>query len=58
MIDRQGDKIIWECDSCSETFEWPDRNGFQEGWSEARRLGWRARKIGNDWVHACPACEV
>lgn len=58
MIDRQGGKIIWECDSCPETFEWEDRNGFSEGWTVAKSDGWKTKKIGNEWVHGCPKCGV
>ncbi len=57
-IDRQGGKIIWECDSCDETFEWEDRDSFSEGWAAAKRDGWKTQKIGNEWVHGCPQCGV
>jgi hypothetical protein len=54
MIDRQGGKIVWECDSCDSTFEWDDEDEFAKGWEAAKSHGWRTRKIGNEWVHACP----
>lgn len=58
MIDRQGGKIVWECDSCDATFEWDDPDDFQGGWNSAKRDGWRAKKIGDEWVHGCPRCGV
>lgn len=54
MIDHQGGKIIWECDSCDKTFEWDDSDDFQGGWSAAKEEGWRTKKIGDEWVHGCP----
>lgn len=56
-IDRQHNTLIFSCDRCEETFE-PDTNDFVDAWAEARGKGWKARKVGNAWVHACPDCEV
>ena len=58
MIDRQGHKILIECDTCSEVFEGEEDAEFAEVWAEAKRDGWRSRKIGNDWVHGCGKCHV
>ena len=58
MIDRQGDKIVWECDSCPETFESEQGEEFNVAWSRAKREGWRTKKIGDEWVHGCPGCGV
>lgn len=55
MIDRQHGKLIFECDSCPETFE-PETRDFDEAWSAAKAEGWTARKLGKDWLHGCPAC--
>lgn len=57
MIDRQYGKLIFECDSCSETFE-ADTDGFAEAWAEAKRDGWKTRKIANEWLHGCQKCGV
>ena len=44
MIDRQGGKIVWECDSCDSTFEWDDEDEFAKGWEAARAMaGARAK---------------
>lgn len=55
MIDWQHDKLIFVCDSCDETFE-ADTDDFAEALAEAKREGWRSRKIDNEWLHGCPTC--
>lgn len=57
MIDRQYDQIVFECDCCEETWE-SDTLEFNPAWVEARRQGWKAKKIGSDWLHACPECKL
>lgn len=57
MIDRQHGKLIFECDSCPETFA-ADTDDFTEAWAEAKREGWRTRKIADEWLHGCPKCGV
>ncbi len=56
MIDRQGGKILIECDSCSDVFD-AGTAEWVEVWDEARRDGWTAEKIGNDWIHRCQSCN-
>lgn len=58
MIDRQGGRIVIECDSCDETFEGEVGAEFGETWADAKRDGWKTSKVGNDWVHGCPRCGV
>lgn len=58
MIDRQGRRILIECDCCDEVFKGEEAWEFAAVWAEARRDGWRSKKIGNDWVHGCPRCKV
>lgn len=57
MIDRQRGCIVIECDSCDATFD-----GKSGEWNEvctaAKRDGWKSKKIGSEWVHACQDCEV
>ncbi len=57
MIDRQGTKILFECDSCDEVFESEEHEEFNPAWARAKRDGWRARKVGTEWVHECPNCH-
>lgn len=60
MIDRQGDNIVIECDTCEATFDagaeglGPLSNEFGIVWKAAKRDGWKTRKIGEDWLHFCP----
>jgi hypothetical protein len=58
MIDRQGSKVLIECDSCDEVFSGDEDAEFKDVWAAAKRDGWRTRKVGNDWVHGCPKCGV
>lgn len=56
MIDRQGGKILIECDSCDEVHEGDGE--FAAVWAEAKCEGWRTRKIADEWLHGCPKCGV
>lgn len=58
MIDRQHGKIVIECDSCEETFEGEEGAEFAEVWSDAKRSGWKTRKIADEWLHGCPRCGI
>jgi hypothetical protein len=58
MIDRQGLKVLIECDSCDEVFSGDDLAKFKDVWAAAKREGWRTRKIGEEWVHGCSRCGV
>lgn len=55
MIDRQGGKILIECDSCAEVFE-GDSEEWSEVWPAAQWEGWKSRKIAGEWLHGCPKC--
>jgi hypothetical protein len=57
MIDRQHDRIVFGCDACGRLSEGAS-NGFVGFWLQAKREGWRARKIGKDWYQFCgKPCE-
>jgi hypothetical protein len=56
MIDRQGGQILVECDSCDEVLE-TGTNEWSEAMAEMRREGWKARKVADEWVHACSQCK-
>lgn len=58
MIDRQFNRIVIECDSCDELFSGDVGEEFEIVWAEAKREGWRTRKIANEWLHGCPRCGV
>jgi hypothetical protein len=56
MIDHQHGAILFECDVCSDVFEGAKDASFDATWSEAKKAGWSARKISENWEHSCPAC--
>jgi hypothetical protein len=58
MIDRQGGKILIECDSCDEVFEGGPGEEFAQVWASAKRDGWSTRKIADEWLHGCGKCGV
>ena len=58
MIDRQGGKVLIECDSCDEVFEGEPGDEFSVVWKAAKDDGWRTKKIGDEWVHGCERCGV
>jgi hypothetical protein len=58
MIDRQGLKILIECDSCDEVFEGAEREEFADVWMAAKRDGWKTKKIAGEWLHGCARCGV
>jgi hypothetical protein len=55
MLDRQRGKIIFECNVCGQSLE-PDTADFNEAKRTLDDNGWRARKIGSDWLHGCDKC--
>jgi hypothetical protein len=63
MIDRQHDQIVIECDACNNVFD-PAAEGMKLGldawavvWPAAKRDGWKARQIDDEWLHFCPGCK-
>jgi len=56
MIDKQAFGYTINCDSCSESEDFDDAESFMDAVEQAKKAGWRMRKIGDDWEHQCPAC--
>lgn len=56
MIDRQKGAVVFECDGCDETLE-TGEDEFAAAMAMFRRDGWKAEKVGGDWVHLCPRCK-
>ena len=56
MIDRQNGDLVFECDTCGEVLE-SATSDFNSAWNQAKRDGWRVKKIGTEWVHECPKCH-
>lgn len=57
MVTKLYGDVVFECDSCDETFETAQAD-WNSAWNMAKRDGWKARKIGNEWSHTCPACNI
>lgn len=55
-IHRDKGEITFECDGCDETLD-----TAEEHWPHAQRKfrddGWRAEKVGADWLHLCAGCQ-
>lgn len=43
MIDRQGAKILFECNACDNVFVFEDHQEFTEAWTR-RQTRWMARQ--------------
>lgn len=56
-LQRIHNEVVFECDACGETFEIGDED-FNTTWNAAKREGWSARKVGQDWVHKCNECHI
>ncbi len=56
MIDRQNGNLVFECDTCGETFE-SAASDFNSAWNQAKRDGWWVKKFGQDWIHSCFKCN-
>lgn len=59
MIDRQGGKLLVECDSCEAVLD-TETDDFAEARALMQREGWKVRLIRNEriWIHGCPRCGV
>ena len=57
MIDRQHGEIIYECDACDETLD-TGESEWADAMSVFRANAWRAEKVGSDWTHLCPNCQL
>jgi uncharacterized protein (DUF983 family) len=56
MLDRQHGDVVFECDACGTTLE-TETSDFGSARNLLRREGWRARKLGDGWMHFCPKCD-
>jgi hypothetical protein len=56
MLDRQKGNIIFKCDGCADVLE-TETGDFDSAMNLFRREGWKARKIGEDWMHLCRKCQ-
>ena len=58
MIDRQKGKLLFECDGCGTVEEFDGDVNFNLAWNTLKEKGWKTRKTGDVWTHACSRCEV
>lgn len=58
-IERRGGRVFITCDTCGVSYEGDTNRPFAEIWDEAKREGWRVRKIADEWIHGCaqPNCK-
>lgn len=47
--------INFECDGCDEIYE--SGMPFAYAWAEAKKNGWKAEKVDEQWLHLCPRCK-
>jgi hypothetical protein len=52
MIGCQHGRIVIACDACGRLSE-GDSDEWIGVWPQARREGWRVRKIGKNWYQFC-----
>lgn len=55
MLDRQRGEFIFECDVCGDVLN-TDAHKFDDAREALSNAGWKARKIGSDWIHSCAGC--
>lgn len=55
--DLQHGSWVFECDTCDKTID-GESDDFAKAWAHAKQDGWRAKKIGDEWVRGCPGCGV
>ena len=54
MIEKEGKKLILECDSCSSYVD--DFFDFQEIVDYKKNNGWENYRVKKMWVDVCPNC--
>jgi Fe2+ or Zn2+ uptake regulation protein len=58
MKDYRNGKHWIECDQCNETECSEKGETWAELWGRMKSAGWKAEKVGAEFVHACPRCEL
>lgn len=56
MIERLNGYVLFECDACPEELD-TEEDDFHAALAVFKRDGWRAEKVGAEWVHTCPSCQ-
>lgn len=55
MIDVENQSIY--CDSCNELWHCHNSDTFEKIVQEAKKDGWKIKKIDDEWGHLCPTCQ-
>lgn len=55
MIIKNGRKYLLQCDYCSNYVE--DFEEFIEAVGYKKANGWKAIRIGTEWIDKCPECQ-
>lgn len=50
-------RIVYICDECGEEFEATAGLELKAAWEEAKDVGWRCWKDGDEWKHKCEECQ-
>jgi hypothetical protein len=58
MKDYRDGRHWIECDQCNETESSNKGEYFEEFWNRLKAAGWKAEKVGAEFVHACPGCKL
>ena len=54
-IEHDGADIVFVCDTCETRLE-TDTDVWADALAISKREGWKAEKVGKDWVHGCSRC--
>lgn len=57
-VDRQHGRLVFACDTCEEQREFAPGVEFADAWHQLMADGWKADKVGSEWVHGCRTCGV
>jgi hypothetical protein len=52
-LDRETGTIVFRCDYCDTVID-TKTNDYGEAMNQFMAAGWRSRKVGAVWKHACP----
>lgn len=56
MMSKSRGEHVCVCDECGHE-EYGGVEEWAEFWARLKREGWKARKDGDVWSHACPDCQ-
>lgn len=57
MIYKDKGEFVCECNDCGEKEYGGTVEGFRDFVDQLKAAGWKIRKDGAEWQHACPSCQ-